>query len=149
MRYQHASEMETDFSRTRRDTGSPMGGTDVRKATLRFAEYRRSYGKIAVLGGIIVACLMGVFLWLTSRRSGSAGVAGLNSIAVLPLQNLNGDTSVDYLRFALADEIANQITYSRMDVRPSIVTRKYVNRDLDPQKVGLELHVGTVLTGHL
>src|ERR1700675_573944 len=56
MRYQHASEMETDLSRTRRDTGSPMGGTDVRKTTLRFAEYRRSYGKLAVLGGIIVAC---------------------------------------------------------------------------------------------
>ena len=38
--------------------------------------------------------------------------------------NLNGDFSVDYLRFALADEIANVLTYSRtLDVRPSNVTR--------------------------
>ena len=102
-----------------------------------------------MLGGIIVALVIAVFLWQTSHRGGSAGVAGLNSIAVLPLQNLNGDTSVDYLRFALADEIANVLTYSRtLDVRPSIITRKYVNVDVDPQKVGLELHVGTVLTGH-
>ena len=75
--------------------------------------------------------------------------ASKNAIAVLPLQNLNGDFSVDYLRFALADEIANTLTYSRtLDVRPSAVTRKYVNADLDPQQVGHELHVATVLTGH-
>ena len=56
---------------------------------------------------------------------------------------------MDYLRFALADEIANTLTYSRtLDVRPSAVTRKYVNADLDPQQVGRELHVATVLTGH-
>ena len=49
------------------------------------------------------------------------------SVAVLPLQNLNGDFNADYLRFALADEIANVLTYSRtLDVRPSAVTRKYV-----------------------
>ena len=55
----------------------------------------------------------------------------------------------DYLRFALADEIANVLTYSpTLDVRPSAVTRKYVNADLDLQRVGQELHVATVLTGH-
>ena len=68
---------------------------------------------------------------------------------MLPLQNLNGDFSVDYLRFAMADEIASVLTYSRtLDVRPSSVTRKYVDADLDPQQVGHELHVATVLTGH-
>ena len=75
--------------------------------------------------------------------------AAKNSIAVLPLQNLNGDFSVDYLRYALADEIANTLTYSRtLDVRPSAVTRKYVSADLDLKQVGRELHVATVLTGH-
>ena len=62
---------------------------------------------------------------------------------------MNGDFSVDYLRFALADEIASVFTYTRgLDVRPSAVTRKYVSPDLDPQQVGHELHVSTILTGH-
>jgi eukaryotic-like serine/threonine-protein kinase len=87
MRYQHASEMETDLTRTKRDTGSPMGGTDVRKTTLRFAKYRRSYEKLALAGGIIVACVISVLFWLTKHR---AEAMGLHSIAVLPLQNLNG-----------------------------------------------------------
>ena len=65
------------------------------------------------------------------------------------MQNINGDFSVDYLRLALADEISNTLTYSRsLDVRPSTVTRKYVSPDLDPQKVGKELRVATLLTGH-
>jgi len=32
---------------------------------------------------------------------------------------------------------------------PAVVsTRKYANTDADPAKVGRELHVGTVVTGH-
>jgi TolB-like protein len=72
-----------------------------------------------------------------------------NAIAVLPLQNMNGDFAVDYLRFALADELTSVLTYSRsLEVRPSSVTRKFVELDLDPRKVGLQLHVGRLLTGH-
>ena len=56
--------------------------------------------------------------WLKHRAAGWAG-ASKNTIAVLPMQNMNGDFSVDYLRFALADEIASVLTYSRsLDVRP-------------------------------
>ena len=68
---------------------------------------------------------------------------------MLPLQNLNGDVNVDYLRFALADELTSVLTYSRsLEVRPSSVTRKYVSPDLDPKKVGQELRVGRLLQGH-
>ena len=68
---------------------------------------------------------------------------------MLPLQNMNGDFAVDYLRFALADELTSVLTYSRsLEVRPSSVTRKYVEVDLDPRKVGQELRVGELLTGH-
>jgi len=78
-----------------------------------------------------------------------AGGAPKNTIAVLPLQNMNGDISVEFLRFALADEIANTLTYTRtLDVRPSAITRKFVGNDVDPQQAGRELHVANVLTGH-
>jgi len=65
------------------------------------------------------------------------------------LQNMNGDISVEFLRFALADEIANTLTYTRtLDVRPSAITRKFVGNDVDPQQAGREVHVANVLTGH-
>ncbi len=72
-----------------------------------------------------------------------------NAIAVLPLQNMNADYSVDYLRFALADELTSVLTYARsLEVRPSSLTRKFVAPDIDPHKVGQELRVGRLLTGH-
>src|ERR1022692_3587001 len=77
------------------------------------------------------------------------GGAPKNTIAVLPLQNRNGDISVEFLRFALADEIANTLTYTRtLDVRPSAITQKFVGNDVDPQQAGKELHVANILTGH-
>ena len=62
---------------------------------------------------------------------------------------MNGDISVEFLRFALADEIANTLTYTRtLDVRPSAITRKFAGNDVDPQQAGREVHVANVLTGH-
>jgi TolB-like protein len=56
---------------------------------------------------------------------------------------------VEFLRFALADEIANTLTYTRtLDVRPSAITRKFVGNDIDPEQAGKELHVATVIAGH-
>src|SRR5207253_1549399 len=97
---------------------------------------------------LLITVLAAVGTWWFQHR-GSAFGANKKSIAVLPLQNLNADPSVDYLRFALADEIANVLTNSRaLDVRPSAITRKYNGADLDPQQIGRELHVGNILTGH-
>jgi len=150
MRYQHASEMKADLTRTKRDTGSrSKSGVDFRRAARAFTKFRRRYGRLALLACVVVMCLIAVFLWQTKYRPGSAGRTAVNSVAVLPLQNLNGDFSVDYLRYALADEIATTLTYSRtLDVRPSTATRKYVGADLDPRQIGQDLHVTTLLTGH-
>ena len=48
------------------------------------------------------------------------GGAPKNTIAVLPLQNMNGDISVEFLRTALADEISNTLTYTRTLNRAAI-----------------------------
>jgi len=80
----------------------------------------------------------------TAANGGAA--AAKNTIAVLPLQNMNNDISVEFLRFALADEIANTLTYTRtLDVRPSAITRKFVGNDVDPQQAGKDVHVATYL----
>jgi TolB-like protein/Tfp pilus assembly protein PilF len=85
--------------------------------------------------------------WFNHRSV--ANLEQANAIAVLPLQNVNGDFAVDYLRFALADELTSALTYSRsLEVRPSSATRKYVDPDQDPRKVGQQLRVGRLLTGH-
>jgi eukaryotic-like serine/threonine-protein kinase len=153
-RYASAAQMKTDLQRLKKQSESGSVKTNSREATLRVAtnafQTSSAWQKYLLLGmaGLLIAVLAAVGAWWFRHRSTSA-TAGGNAIAVLPLQNMNGDFSVDYLRFALADEISNVLTHSRtLDVRPSGVTRKYTSPDVDPQKVGRELHVGSVLTGH-
>ncbi|MGO9647199.1 MAG: protein kinase domain-containing protein [Terriglobales bacterium] len=153
-RYQTATQIRTNLQQIKRETQSGTVKAMSREAPLRVVT--RTFGgpspwqKYLMLGmaGVLLTVLGAVGAWWFKHRSLAAG-GGQNTIAVLPLQNMNGDFSVDYLRFALADEIASVLTYSRsLDVRPSAVTRKFVGADVDPQQVGHELHVANVLTGH-
>jgi len=153
-RYASAAQMKTDLQRLKKQTESGSVKTNSREAPLRIAtnafQTSSAWQKYLLLGlsGLLIAVLAALGAWWVKHRAASASAGG-NAIAVLPLQNMNGDFSVDYLRFALADEIDNVLTHSRtLDVRPSGVTRKFVSADVDPQKVGRELHVGSVLTGH-
>jgi serine/threonine protein kinase/TolB-like protein len=155
-RYATAAEMKADLQRLKKETESGLTRAQAREnsrlkvvtKTFQSSSKPQSYLLIAVTA-LLITVLAALGTWWLKHRAGGAAAAGANAIAVLPLQNLNGDFSVDYLRYALADEVANVLTYSRtLDVRPSSVTRKYVGADLDPQKVGHELHVANVLTGH-
>ena len=152
-RYQTATEIRTHLQQIKRESQSGSVKALSRTAPLRVVTNTfggpSAWQKYLLVGmaGVLLTVLGALGAWLFKHRGGGAG--GQNTIAVLPLQNMNGDMAVDYLRFALADEIASVLTYTRgLDVRPSSVTRKFVSPDLDPQQVGRELHVANILTGH-
>ncbi len=153
-RYQSAAEMKADLQRLKKETESGLTRASARESsrlkvvtkTFESSSKPQSYLLLGVTA-LLITVLAAVGTWFLKHRAGRTAAAAKNTVAVLPLQNLNGDFSVEYLRVALADEVANVLTYSRtLDVRPSSVTRKYA--DTDPQKVGQELHVANVLSGH-
>ena len=152
-RYQSAAEMKSDLALLKRETesGQLKSGTNtakLRAATRTFGRNTRWQIYLTVaMAGLLITVLSAVGAWWYKQRE-RANAEVRNAIAVLPLQNMNGDFNIDYLRFALADELTSVLTYSRsLEVRPSSVTRRYVALDLDPKKVGQELRVGRLLTG--
>jgi len=153
-RYQSAAEMRSDLALLKRETES--GTIKSGSGTLKLRAASRTFGHnsrlltwlLLGMAGLLVAVLASVGAWWYNHRE-VANAEQRNAIAVLPLQNMNGDFNVDYLRFALADELSNVLTYSRsLEVRPSSVTRRYVSADMDPRVVGKELRVGRLLQGH-
>jgi TolB-like protein len=153
-RYQGALEMRSDLALLKRETESGVVRSGLNSAKLRvgtktFGQSNRLQLYILVgLTAVLLTVLAAVGAWWLKHRE-LANAEQRNAIAVLPLQNMNGDFAVDYLRFALADELTSVLTYARtLEVRPSSVTRKYVALDLDPHKVGQELRVGRLLTGN-
>jgi serine/threonine protein kinase/tetratricopeptide (TPR) repeat protein len=141
-----ALKRETDPSLSASGRTRPVFPYRIATSTFQTTSRWQTYLLLAV-SAVLLMVLTLAGLWWFKHRAGGTGAR--NTIAVLPLQNVNGDISVDFLRFALADEIAKVLFYSRtLDVRPSSLTQKYAANDPDPQKVGRELRVATVLTGH-
>jgi serine/threonine protein kinase len=152
-RYQSAAEMKSDLALLKREheSGQIKSGSHtakLRAATRTFGHSNRLQTYLLLgTAALLVTVLSAVGAWWYKHRE-IANAEQRNAIAVLPLQNMNGDFNVDYLRFALADELTSVLTYSRtLEVRPSSVTRRYVALDLDPKKVGQELRVGRLLSG--
>jgi serine/threonine protein kinase len=112
-----------------------------------------SFGKIAgVLAAVAVVVVVAVaaVFWLGKLRSAPvASTIGQKTVAVLPLQNIGSDKDVDFLRLALADEIATSLSYARsLSIRPFATTSKYDSPSLDLQEAGRAMHVTDVVTGH-
>jgi len=110
----------------------------------------RSYGKVAGVGAAVVAVVLAVVLWQAKQRAAPVVVtASQKTVAVLPLQNLGSDKDVDFLRLALADEIATALSYVRsLTIRPFATTSKYDSPTLDLQEAGKAMRVTDVVTGH-
>jgi TolB-like protein/predicted Ser/Thr protein kinase len=175
LRYQHASEMRSDLQRFKRDTDSGRGRLLVDSGSAAgagagsvgpassgqhsamtgsgaamVAAPKRAYRKIALGAGAVVAVVLALIFWQTRRQTAPAvGSAGARTLAVLPLQNLGADKDLDFLRLALADEIATSLSYVRLlTIRPFATTRKYDSPTLDLQEAGQAMHVTDVVTGH-
>lgn len=83
-----------------------------------------------------------------SRISHSANGTLPRSLAILPFRNLRQDASIDYLGFSLADATITKLGYiSTLIVRPSSSVDRYRNQSVNPQEVGRDLNVDTLLTG--
>src|SRR5215472_16653557 len=152
-RYQSAADMKSDLALLKRESesGQIKSGSHtakLRAATKTFGRNNRLQTYLLIGTSALLLTVLGTIgAWYYKHRE-IANAEERNAIAVLPLQNMNGDFNVDYLRFALSDELTSVLTYSRtLEVRPSSVTRKYVALDLDPTKIGRELRVGRILTG--
>src|SRR5208283_852173 len=156
-RYPNALAMKGDLQSLRKETESGLTKSGMRRPMLPYRIATSTFQATSKLStylllgvtALLLTVLVAIGAWWFKERRLTSASAPKNTIAVLPLQNLNGDISVEFLSAALADEIANALTYNRtLDVRPSAMTRKFVGNDVDPQKAGREVHVATILTGH-
>ncbi len=93
--------------------------------------------------------MLAIFWFVRQRPSNAVSTTSQKTIAVLPLQNLGADKDLDFLRLALADEIATSLSYVRaLTIRPFATTSKYDSPAQDLQEAGRAMHVTYVVTGH-
>ncbi|MCU1302190.1 MAG: hypothetical protein JWQ87_2474 [Candidatus Sulfotelmatobacter sp.] len=173
LRYQHASEMGSDLRRLKRDTDTgrtvlPASTTSEQSSagagsqssgqrspvgtvgTTRSSEKKVSYKVIGAVVAIATIAALAAIFWFFKQRPGPVvSTASQKTVAVLPLQNLGADKDLDFLRLALADEIATSLSYVKsLTIRPFATTSKYDSPTQDLQEAGHAMHVTDVVTGH-
>jgi len=142
LRYQTAAELRSDLRRLKRDTSST---SHMFPAPSFNQNRRRSILAAGVSAMLILLAVAGFLVW----RSVSEQQQPL-TVAVLPLQNTTGDTSLDYLSLAVADEIATSLSYSpALAVRPLAASRGYTETNLELRRVSGELQAANLITGQL
>ena len=121
--------------------------TDLRQAleeasTRGISRRKRRAIALAIAVSLLVIASAGVFIYL--RRS----KAGIDSIAVLPLENRGNDPDAEYISDGVTESINNSLArLPSLKVTPHSVALHYKGKTMDVQKVGDELGVQTVLTG--
>ena len=98
----------------------------------------------AVLAVAVLALTASAYFYLSRGKS----TAAKNSIAVLPFQNAGGDPNMEYLTDGISESLINslsQLPNVRVLARSTMF--RFKGKDADPQAVGKQLGVDTVLTG--
>jgi len=148
LRYQHASELRADLQRLKRDNDSGSLASSREAATVAgIGGWRRKWPLIAG-GAIAAAALLVAGMQMSGLRPAKS--TAINSVAVLPFVNSSGDADGDYLSDGITESlIANlsQVRSLRVTARSTVF--RYKGKEVDPQKIGQELHVGAVLSGRL
>lgn len=107
---------------------------------------KRHKGIRFVIAGVIVAALaVSIYVYLARKNK-----TFIDSIAVLPFQNVSDDPNVEYLSDGIAESLINSLTQlQQLKVIARSTAFRYKGKDADPQVVGRELNVRAVLTGRV
>jgi eukaryotic-like serine/threonine-protein kinase len=109
LRYQHASDIRADLQRLKRDTESDEAGV----ATDRAPETRVSRrGVIATAGGLVLLLAVVFGSGAGKLRNWLRPVATprIESLAVLPLENLSGDPAQEYFADGMTDALTTDLS---------------------------------------
>ena len=143
-RCQSARDLLADLKRLKRDTS----GESVSAAVPAVAPVKRNYLWPAIVGGPgLIVVLLALFWPFTAAPPEEDSI---DSIAVLPFENVTNDSDWDFLSDGISEDIINSLSQMNdLKVISRASSFRYRERDIDPQAVGNELGVRALVTGRV
>jgi TolB-like protein len=144
LRYQSIADVRADLWRVKRDRAGQATAVDGAVP----AAPRRPTRRLATAVAIGAIALASAATWWATN--GAGGGAPIDSIAVLPFANTDGDPDTEYLGDGLTDSLINALSQvPDLRVVPRSTMFRYKSRPIDPQQAGRELGVRAVLSGRV
>ena len=163
MRCQTAAELRADLRRLKRDTdtgpsvaasavGVPAASGQAEQSSdtaivVNLAK-RHKKGLLAGLA-IVVLLTFGLYRFLAQGPGPSTG-ARIESVAVLPFENVGGDPDTEYLSDGITESLINSFSkLPNLRVMARSTVFRYKGAEIDPLQAGRDLDVGAVLIGRV
>jgi len=163
LRYQHASELRADLKRLRRDVSSLAPGPAVGSASAPatapvdassdsalVAGLARRHKKSLLTAALVAMLALSVGGYATYRWLASPTGAAIDSVAVLPFENVGGDPETEFLSDGVAEGLINSLS-KLPDLR--VVSRStafsFKGKPATPREAGRTLGVAAVITGRV
>ena len=147
IRCQSAAELRADLKRLKRDSESGKTAGEIAAVMIRPAN---TWSAKRVVAAIVAIVLLGVALIVGGKYYWSRSGNLVNSVAVLPFVNTNGNPDEEYLCDGITEGLIHSLSQlPQLRVMSRSTVFRYKGRNTDPQTVGRDLKVGAVLVGTL
>ena len=140
----HVSRTESSNEYPQAPASAEVAAPAVEKHSLWHPSARRLLWTASV-----IALVATVSIGLIASRYRRTGPSQPSVVAILPFQNASGNQSLEYLRSALPDELAQTLSSARsLTVRPLAASSRFSGPGVDFRKLGRDLDVNRAITGH-
>ena len=146
VRYQSAAELRADLKRLKRDfeSGKTVGVSTVEPTLQATTGYWRRAAVAIVVFALLGALIAGGKFYLNRRGD------LVDSIAVLPFVNTNGNQDDDYLCDGITEGVIHSLSQlPQLRVMSRSTVFRFQGSARDPQSVGRDLKVRAVVVGTL
>jgi TolB-like protein/Tfp pilus assembly protein PilF len=141
-RYASAKALAEDIQRY-------LGGLQV-AARPRLFRFRRRHVRLAVAAAALLVLTVAALVAGSRLMQPRLATEEVQGIAVLPFHNVSGDPEVEYLSDGLTEDIINRLSrVPQLKVIARDSAYQYKGKPIDPQQVGRELEVQSILTGRV
>jgi serine/threonine protein kinase/tetratricopeptide (TPR) repeat protein len=167
LRYQSAADLHADLKRSRRDSGSQRAASSavilsearlaspgVPSGTMDPSSSQRSAKRgrwmLAAGAAMVALALLAGWYYRASAPGLGRGRETIDSVAVLPFVNANGDPETEYFSDGITESLINSLSQlPRLKVLSRDSAFMYKGKDADARTVGESLGVRAVLKGRV
>jgi eukaryotic-like serine/threonine-protein kinase len=152
-RYQAVSQLRDDLERLKQAESAHPSGTESKVGLRRLTRAPKVRLRQGVaISGIALVCVLALLALniskLRTRLWGGGGPVHIQSLAVLPLENLSHEPEQDYFADGMTEELItslSKIRVLRVTSRTSVMQYKGVHKSLP--EIGRELNVDALVEG--
>lgn len=145
------SVTESNESKTKSSVPAEMAQmTQTVSKTESAADKIKSRLPVVAASLIILLAAIGFTLWYSSNRITSTDAQKINSIAVLPFENVSGDADLDYLSDGVSNSVIDRLAgLPQLKVIARTSSFRYRGQNLDLQQIADALDVQAIVTGRV